>query len=317
MAIAGTWKSGAVTPLDYAGATRWGTGVNPVHAIRDGAARPNTTKENLLPLGEGSDYIPENVVGAAQWGYSNEDAALYPGEDYRYMVTDHPNWGEEAVVGNRRTSTSDKYSGHSEGDWPAWGPHEEDQLATTDGFPLSGPPGGAAMRSHSDDAELEANTAIAVPTRGSTGGWLNKAHGAVEEAETSDQSQYEVTTSLVQLHKTRNNNAAVSRGTDAARSPIETRLTGQKVKSYAKSIGMGGGPGTPDMFPRQQDLPYRPWFYRTAGVAPMEQHTWNEMTAFQPIQRTLPTDAGETVVNQEAPTSPDNYGYSAGDYYGG
>ena len=143
---------------------------------------------------------------------------------------------------------------------------------------------------------------------------MNKAHGAVERAETSDPSQYEVATSLVQLDKTRVNDAAMARGTDDPRAPIPTRLTGQKEKIYARSSGMGGGPGTPDMAPLAQDLPYRPWFYRSAGLPPPPDTMFGTMTANEPIERTLPVDAGEYVTVQEAPPDDGTYGYTEGDY---
>jgi hypothetical protein len=309
MAIAGSWKAGAVTPSEYTGALRWGTGINPIHGVRDPGSRVTGVKENLLPLGAGDQGadVPESILGPSQWGYCSEDAAMFPGEDYRYL-DDHPDWGETP-----QRAQPDLAGLPGTQDWPEWGPHGTDET-DYDAWPLPAWPGGEDVRAVSEGAEVENCRAIAVPTRGWRGGWLNKAHGPVEEAETSDPSQYEVTTSLVQLHKTRVNDAAVLRGTDDARAPIPTRLTGQKVRVFAMSEGMGGGPGTPDMGQQGQDLPYRPWFYRQGAMPPPPDTTYGTMTGFEPIERTLPVDAGEYVVVQEAAAADDSsYGYSGED----
>lgn len=309
MAIAGSWRAGAITPAEYAGATRWGTGINPVHALPD-AHHPTGTKLPLGSTGNG-ETIAETVLGPVQWGYAAEDAQYYVGEDYRYLREDHPNWGEnEAGRPDRSGSAQAAGEYPNPGGWPSWGPSGADD---TD-FPLPGYPGGADLRAEQHGSETERHRMIAVPTRGVSGGWLNKAHGQVNEARTSDPSQYEVTTSMRQLHGVLHNDRATARATDDPRSPIGTRLTGVKVKSYGKSLGMGGGPGAPDMFPRQQDLPLRPWFYRQGGAPPAEAHTWNEVTYFDPIERTLPADAGQYVTTVEA-ASPEAYGYTGSDYY--
>lgn len=316
MAIAGSWKAGAVTPSEYAGALRWGTGINPIHGHRAGDGRPTGTKIPLVAGDPQTDVVPEEIIGPAMWGYSAEDAQFYAGEDYRYLVEDHPNWGQTQPGRPDRDGdimTEGIYP-EPEG-WPSWGPAEVDALGSIDGFPLSGPPGGANLRAYTDGLAVERRHAIAVPTPGWRGGWVNKAHGQVEEAETSDPAQYEITTSMTQLHQTRVNAAAVARGTDDPRAPIGTRLTGMKIKHYAASQGTGGGPATPDMRQQPQDLPYRPWFFRQGAMPPPPDTTWGTMTQFDPIERTLPVDAGEYVTTQEAPAAgaDDTYGYSEGD----
>lgn len=315
MAIAGSWRSGAVTPSEYVGATRWGTGINPIHAVRDAGSRETGIKENLLPLGSGSQGadVPEDMIGPAQWGYSTEEAALYPGEDYRYLADDHPNWGDNSV-GRPDRDGDIMVAGklpQPEG-FPDWGPHG----VSYPDFQLPGYPGGEDLRAYSDGTDVEKLHAIAVPTRGYRGGWVNKAHGKVEEAETSDPKQYEINTSMNQLHRSLDNGRAVARRTDDPRSAIATRLTGQKVKVYAKSSGMGGGPGTPDMAPVGQQLPYRPWFYRQGAMPPPPDTYYGTMTAFEPIERTLPVDAGEYVTQQESAPADGSYGYSSEDFYG-
>jgi hypothetical protein len=316
MAISGAWKAGAVTPSEYLGAQQWGPGINPVHGVRSSQGRPVASREPLLRGDPQTDMVPEEIIGPAMWGYSAEDAAFYGGEDYRYLVDDHPNWGDSEVGRADRDGgvmTPGVYP-QPEG-WPSWGPAEVSDADALAQFPLSGPPGGAAVRAYSDGSETENNRAIAVPSPGWRGGWANKAHGLVQEAEGSDPRQYEITTSMTQLHQVRVNTAAVARGTDDPRAPIETRLTGQKVKSYAADTGMGGGPGTPDMRQQEQRLPYRPWFFRQAQLPPPPDTTYGTMTQFDAISRTLPADAGESVVMTEsgADNTDTEYGYTSED----
>lgn len=310
MAISGAWKAGAVTRSDYTGAAKWGTGIDPVHGFYENQGRPTTTREPLLAGDPQTDAVPEEITGPSMWGYSAEDAAYYGGEDYRYLAEDHPNWGDGELGRADRDGdvmTAGRYP-QPEG-WPSWGPHEVTETDLIAGNPLGGPPGGADLRAYSDGAEVENNRAIAVPAPGWRGGWANKAHGLVQEAEGSAPSQYEITTSYAQLHQVRVNAAAAARGTDDPRAPIETRLTGQKVRYYAADWSTGGGPGTPDMRQQPQDLPYRPWFFRQAQAPPPPDTTYGTMTAFDPIERTLPADAGESVTVQEAAAAGD-YGYT-------
>jgi hypothetical protein len=297
MAVSGSWASKAVTSSEYAGATRWGTGINPVHAIRDAGPGRGPNKE---PLGTSGGEVPEALDDdLTAYGYAYEDMQFYAGEDYRYVQVDHPNLGNGSTGRADRNGRIMAPDGTDPGPagYPPWGAYYADP---DDEFPLSGgPPGGAELRSRQEGAQIENARAIAVPTRGLSGGWLNKAHGDVAEALTSDPSQYEMTTSMIQLHKTQVNDAAVIRATDDPRSPIETRLTGQKVKVFAMSSGMGGGPGTPDMAPVAQDLPFRPWYFRHAAVPPPPDTMYGTMTSFTPLERVPPVDAGELVTQTE------------------
>jgi hypothetical protein len=314
MAYSGAWRAANTTPLEYDGATRWGTGVNPVHAIPEGIPRGGTK----LPLGSTGPggVAPEIILGPVQWGYQAEDSQFYAGEDYRYLEADHPNWGDNSTGRPDRDGQIMEAGAYPQPEgWPAWGPAN----ITDPEFPLSGPPGGAGVRAYSDQLEIERGRLINVPTPGVTGGWLNKAHGAVNTPRTSDPKQYEINTGLAQTSSALNNDRAVARGTDDRRVPIHNRLTGVKVKSYAKDINMGGGPGTPDMFPQQQDrIPKRPFFYRAGAVPPAEAHTWNSISYWDPIQRVIPDDAGSTVtaLSTGGQGAPD-YGYSSedGGYY--
>lgn len=311
MAITGGWRAANVT-LPFASATQWGTGVNPVHGYRDPEHHPTATKLPLGATGPG-DLPPEILLGPAAWGYQAEDAAAYAGEDYRYLDTDHPNLGDNTTGRPDRDGQIMLEGAYPQPEgWPSWGPYNDDN--PVDGFPLTGPPGGAGVRSYSDQLELERGHMIAVPTPGYTGGWVSKVHGPVIEARTSDPAQYELATSLRQLHGHLDNGRAVARGTDDAREPIVNRLTGVKVKLYAKSLGMGGGPGTPDMFPQQLDsVPKRPFFYRAGAMPPTgEAHPYGTLSYFAGIQRTPADDPGAGITQQDTggAGAPAGYGYT-------
>ena len=312
MAITGGWRA-AYVAQPYAGATRWGTGINPVHGLRDPEHHPETTKLPLGATGPG-DQSPEVILGPVAWGYQAEDAQFYAGEDYRYLADDHPNLGEASTGRPDRDGQIMEVGAYPQPEgWPSWGPANVD--GTSDDFPLTGPPGGAQVRAFSDELEIERGRAIAIPTAGVTGGWLNKAHGLVLVARDSDPAQLLVTTSGRQLHSHLDNGRAVARGTDEPREPIVNRLTGMKAKVFARSLGMGGGPGTPDMFPQQQDgIPKRPFFYRSGAMPPAEEHTWNTITYFEPVARTVPDDPGALVATSETTgQTGGGYGYTAED----
>ena len=293
MAIAGSWRAGAVTPSEYAGAARWGTGINPIHAIWDSGPGRGPTKE---PLGSTSpgDAIDPALITAQQWGYGPEDSTYPAGEDYRYLANDHAAWGD-GTVGRPDRGPVIMTAGSEPGPlgFPHWGPHgaRRDRLA--------GWPGGANLRAVSEGSDVEQHHAIAVPSRGWSGGWLNKARGQIARPVSQDvgdpASQWAVVTGTVQGQglKSLDNTRAVQRETDDSRSPILSRTAGMRVRDYAMSSGMGGGPGTPDMAPLAQDLPFRPWFYRSAGLPPAPDTTYGTMTSVSPLMRIPPADAGE------------------------
>ena len=306
------WRAANALPEDYVGATRWGTGVNPIHAIPEGIPRGPIK----LPLGsEGpSGVAPEILLGPLMWGYQAEDAQFYAGEDYRYLDADHPNWGDGTTGRPDRDGDIMIIGAYPQPEgWPAWGPANDD--GSSDDFPLTGPPGGASVRAYSDELEIERGRAIAVPTQGSTGGQLNKTHGLVNEAHTSDPAQYEINTSLRQLRSHLDNGRAMMRGTDEPRTPIANRLTGVHFRPRSLDFNTGGGPGTPDMLPQSQDsIPKRPFFFRQGAFPAAEAHTWNEITYFDPIERALPDDAGATVTTSTADLAgAGGYGYTGED----
>jgi hypothetical protein len=135
-------------------------------------------------------------------------------------------------------------------------------------------------------------------------GWTNKVHGQILDSLGSDTAQLYVQTSDVQKNETLVNTAATTRGTDADRAGIPTRLTGMKVKNYSTGERMD------DMTPWTQDLYWRAFTVRTAGTADPSQMGVNEMYVSQPMTRDVPAD-----VDQGPNETDGNYGYADGDYY--
>lgn len=280
MAISGTWASRYANAQNYTGARRWGTGYNPIHEVRDNPGRVIGTRENLLPLGDPSDGAPDQILSADDYVMADWDGEEpYPDEVFRYQDSE-PRWGtptetfRDATMGNPVM-----------GEWDEWGgPTITDDTRWEVGDVSHGE---AEERQH----------AIAVPTRGLNGGWLNKARGALARPEAQDPGdpgyQLAINTGSVQGQglKSSGNERAVARGTDAPREAIQSRTAGMVVREFARSLGMGGGAGTPDMQPFQQTPGLkRPFFPRRAGLPPMEAHTWNEMEGRVPLQRTVPPD---------------------------
>jgi hypothetical protein len=304
VAISGTWKAANVINDAYVGAQRWGTGIDPIHSVRDQYHKPVTTKLPLESTTAG-EVVPDSIVEPTDWGYCAGD---YAGgiHDYREIEEDHPGTPERTLF-TREVTRKD-----IPGNWPEWGASN----TQSDDFPLASPtqPGTDFLSvRHASPMELShSNSTPYSDSRGIAGGWAHKARGAQLEAHTSDPSQYEINTSMRQVHGSSTNDRAVARyvpdlGGSSPRTPIKTRTAGMKAKTYARGV---------DMFPIQQDLPYRPFFYRSAGVPPMEQHSMNTMEGRAPIQHTVSPDPYQGDYSGTAQAEDNNYGYSTGDYYG-
>lgn len=291
MAISGSWNERYANAAAYTGALRWGTGINPIHGVRDNPGRVTGSKTNLYPLGEPSDGSPEVLIDAddyvcAEW----EGEFPYPDERFRYQE-DFPKWNETTP------QFRDAVNSPAMGENLPWGPAYPESAD----FPLGGPTMGmerALDVSHGDDTEQQ--HAIAVPTRGLQGGWRNKARSTAALARDEGAQlvgdpaqQWAVNTAQVQGEglKFLDNERALARGTDSPRSSIQSRTAAMRAYSPATSFGMGGGAGTPDMQPYGQTAGLkRPWVVRQPTLPPYEEHTWNEMEQRAPLQRTVPPD---------------------------
>ena len=293
--ITGNWARLRAVP--YTGAGKWGTGVKAVHAYYGSDAtriygRPGyENRPDITPPSQAtSDYIET----AEPWGYQPEDLA---GLDSFANPT-------EAVYGQPFVQD----------DWPDWG----DTVTSTRRLPPResyhpwGSPGSVVTRLRSmfagarTDGFRESNQ---LPTETVSEGWLNKARGEYADSEPADNTQVFITTSDVQRYQTRVNAASVLRGTDDARSPIPSRLAGQKIKYFS------GEDRHYDMDPYQQDEILRPFRYRTAGVDQHEKMRPNEMIVVSTLQRTPPPDP--STGTPDIDLSLGDYGYTSEDtgYY--
>lgn len=185
-------------PQSYTGARKWGTGINPIHAQRQGYEG-----RNLAPPGT-YEPVSTGLVNES-FGYTDEDMTVY--EDLGWM-NQHPNLGDPSIRG------------------------KQDQMPPWGYGPTAGPQGAGkrAIRQGMNPRESHPNQ---VQSGSAAAGWLNKITGAVLDSVVSDESQLYVDTSMVQRDKVQTNERAVARGTDDARHEIPSRIPGMKVLVYS------------------------------------------------------------------------------------
>jgi hypothetical protein len=117
-------------------------------------------------------------------------------------------------------------------------------------------------------------------------GWLDKQTGDLEEALPSDPSQYEMQTSMTQMHKER---AGSQRGSGSA-SEYSAPVPGIRPTMRQRLLILSGRERHYEMTPRRQDLVLRPFQYRTAGTGNPDLMQPNGMYQSQPLQRTPVAD---------------------------
>lgn len=264
MPITGAWAN---RQAFHAGARKWGTGWNPVHATRDGQGR------NIAPTGT-TVLVPSELVTAdlePDYGYCAEDVAstLY-------------GYGTE-------TGTADR---------PRYDPDgaQSDRTATPPGFPPY-THNGESYRAKRHGPGVTASYKQ-VPFETVSEGWRNKAKGDVEDAVTSDPSQYVVQTSMVQGDQTRTGSQTPGRA-NAPRASIRTRLVGQKLRYWS------GEQRHYDMTPRVQDQIIRPWWGRNFGTGDPADMAPNEMYVSEPMVRTPPPNPYTGDVIDDTPVISD------------
>jgi len=253
MPITGSWKEAQRTE---AGHLKWGTGVNPIHGIRDGGGRDvaSTPQQSVVPEEiVDPNHMPED-------GYMDEDQAstLY-GYGFQTGTAERPSLGSEDTRNDNPTG------------YPPWGPY------------IPGVPGGTAIRADNIGADIT-NSYKVHPSETVNEGWLNKTHDGVEDAVVSDATQYEMQTSMTQRDKVRSGSQAAAGRANEFDAPIASRITGQKLRFFS------GGERHYDMFPKQQDLVIRPFWYRNAGTGYVDQMAVNEMYVSDPYNRSAPSD---------------------------
>jgi hypothetical protein len=253
--VTGSWYTRYANEQAYVGAQRWGTGNNPIHEVYGEGPPLRTT--GRIPGPDDPTSAPSEVPSAieqnAEYGYTMDDI------DPLTPVGMPPGWDIE----------TDEWRNNA-GAYPAWNQDGE----------------GFREQNHADPRLWSGIALQSFPTESVTEGWRNKETGAVADARTSDPSQYERQTSMQQVNppEGRNNASAVTRATDDPRFNIMTRLTGQKVKPWSQ------GQRNADMFPYQQDLIIRPFWYRIGATADPNMMDVNEMYVSDPIQRDVPPD---------------------------
>lgn len=274
MAITGAWKARQSV---QSGALKWGTGYNPVHNIHGGTGR------NIAPHGTENEIDHALVEqGDPSITYTDEDmSSVLFGYGVDTGTADRPGW-------DRDVNRADVPNG-----WPSPGVHS------------AGRPGGLYIRSLDHGAE-RTNFAItdAAKTESVSEGWRNKVHDPSPLIpNTSDPSQYEMQTSMTQLHKVRAGSQASGRASEHIQ-PIASRAPGPRIKVWSDSFARRW-----DMTPREQGSTIRPFWNRRAGTGYAEWMAPNEMYVSEPLQRTPPNDpfAGQTI------PSADSFGYVSED----
>lgn len=253
--------------VPYAGPQVWGTGYNMVHMQY--GSRPDRLQELNPREGDITPpyaSVPQTLLGTEQdWGYVTDDGA---GSEF-YVNDDRPRLGDETAWEDVRADT---------GDQP---PYNATGAAKTRFRAMFG---GAfsTWRGKLPRANYM------IPSETVSEGWINKPQGRPANSKPSDPSQYEIQTSMSQRYRARNNDLAVLRNTDAPRSHINSRVTGQHLKVYSE------GERNYDMFPKQQssgDPQYwREFAYRTAGVGIEDQMLPNAQWEINAVERTPPSD---------------------------
>ena len=184
MAISGTFKRNQA----FVGARKWGTGVNPVHAIpAEGGTRVrHVTTIAPVPVKE---PLPQEITDESpHYGFMEEDQAnvLY-GYNTQTGTADRPGWGE-TTEGSRGVIQNDPYPVVP---YPS------------PGSTKSGVPAGTAIRSVAKGNLLVAK-AKAIFVKDSSPDMVMKGRGATPlDAGISDPSQLILQTSMAQRDLTR------------------------------------------------------------------------------------------------------------------
>jgi hypothetical protein len=313
-AYRGPYARPSSVAVPYATAAVWGTGIDAIHSYygegpplrtlgRDGTIGSSPVASGQGPRGR--DYqMPGETSGQdppeeLTWGYPVD----YDIDSFGMGADSSP-----STVAPATTQYMDSR--------PAWNePVENQRLRRTASTMTPWNVSGVAMRAWREGSHrlrahppasggpISAEPSNALPNETVSEGWLNKVTSFAADADPADDSQVFVQTSMRQRYGTRYNDRAVMRSTDAARTPIQSRVMAMVEKVYST------GERTFDMFPYQQDQINRPFRNRTAGVGRAEWLEANAYGAMTPVQRTPPPDPAMGVPE----VSSDSYGYTGED----
>jgi hypothetical protein len=272
MAVSGSW---ARQNIYVAGPGKQGSGGYAIHGVRD----EGPGRAYLADPADSLEDVPDVIIEPHDWGYDDGGMPHEPEAAMR-SVGQRPGWDEKPD------------RSHTPGDYPKPGHVQASQ----------------EFHEVPHASQEEAMRAVA-PFRGMvTGGWQAKITSHVNQSVTSP-AQYERNTSMTQGMGVQEyaNTRAVARGTDAPRSPIRSRSVGMVAKQYGKSWEMGGGVGTPRMFPFQQLMLRRPFFYRAPHLGPVPDAPYNVAESRVPLSYVEPAlpDAGQPSTQ----TAADDWGY--------
>ncbi len=294
--ITGAFARATQMNAPYAGASKWGNGINAIHAEYDGPPRPfGPGVPNDLDQRTTPSTAADDVEYGPPWGAPNDPSYLdvYP--------------EQEVLVGDPEEPDT----------WPNLG---ESTMEMTPGYPAWNESGQHIRRQQSNTNGPRQTTMVSeLPTETVNEGWINKGvTGHLEasrenDAEVADDSQVFVQTSMVQRKKGMSQPRTLMRQgphQDVPRSDIAPRAAGPKIKNYS------GEQRHYDMFPRQIDDIPRPFYFRTAGTGPNPYLYSNAFRLVNPMQRTPPPDPSQGLVDTELtdPDDPGSYGYSSEDW---
>lgn len=329
--LEGAWARKYQIDVPYANALKWGTGVNPVHAIRADPGRPRNVKldANQLMQTMASEAVPQGFIeGPPNWGYNPEDLAgldvfASPQEAIHGVGltndNDHPNW-EQHDYGMGGT-IGDPSTGGAPGPVNPQTPINRAYIPANSSRPWGLPQKAynrlRSIRAGQYESDSWRGISSEIPTETVNEGWINKAASGMDEGEIPDYNvmpssyaQYERNTSMQQRHKEMDNDRAVARCADDPRTPIPSRIAPMKLKIYSE------GERNYDMFPYQMDDMPRPFSYRTFGTGPETYMETNEQWTRTPLQRQPPPDPSQGIPEMELADTA-QYGYSNEDqgYY--
>jgi hypothetical protein len=296
--ISGAFARSTQLQAPYAGAGKWGTGIDPIHSRYTGPPRPGGIGvPNDLDQRTPPTTAADDVEYGPPWGAPDDPSYL------------------DSVASEYAATVGDQTE---DDNWPNWG----DGITETGRDVPPGYPGwnesGVGIRSKWNPQNGPRQTTMSEQTPDETvsEGWINKGvtgHLIAEtenDAEPADNKQVFVQTSMVQRKYGMSQPRTLMRGgpdQDVPRSDIAPRTAGPKVKRYSGELRHY------DMFPRQIDDIPRPFYYRTAGTGPNPYLYNNAVYPNTPMQRTPPPDPSQGLVDTEL-TNPDDsgsYGYTS------
>jgi hypothetical protein len=292
--ITGAFARATQGQVAYANAGKWGNGVNAIHAQYDGPPRPfGPGVPNDLDRRTPPSSANDSVEYGPPWGAPDDpsylDGALSEEEAIHGVPFNQDGWPDW-------DQGTDHLRGDTPPDYPAWNEN------------------GDFIRNRPEGATDYVGT-WQTPNETVSEGWINKGvTGRLEaspenKAGDADPSQVFVQTSEIQRDKGLTQPRTLIRQgphQDVARSPIEPRKTGPKIKNYS------GGERHYDMFPRQIDDIPRPFHFRTAATGPNPYLLSNAFRIVTPMQRTPPPDPSMGIVDSELSSSDTgDYGYTS------